>query len=85
MILREELQKLVKGEVRDDDKTLKDYSRDYSIFELRPRAVVFPKDAQDVKKLVAFAARERAQPSARGGHELVGDVVGEAFEVPAQV
>ena len=61
MILREELQKLVKGEVRDDDKTLKDYSRDYSIFELRPRAVVFPKDAQDVKKLVAFAARERAR------------------------
>src|SRR3989338_2444835 len=61
MILREELQKLVKGEVLDDDKTLKDYSRDYSIFELRPRAVVFPKDAQDVKKLVAFAARERAR------------------------
>ena len=36
----------------DDDATLAKYSRDASIFEVRPRLVIFPKNSEDVQKLV---------------------------------
>lgn len=49
------------GEVLTDDKTLAAYSRDYSIFKVRPQAVVFPKDVEDVKNLVKFAARAKSR------------------------
>jgi len=54
MSLREELQKIVKGEVMDEEEILKKYSRDYSIFEVKPQVVVFPKEEQDVKQIVLF-------------------------------
>ena len=54
MSLREELQKIVKGEVMDEEEILKKYSRDYSIFEVKPAVVIFPKDEQYVKKIVLF-------------------------------
>lgn len=54
MTLQEELQKFIKGEVKDDEKTLEKYSRDYSIFKVKPLVVVFPKDEEDIKKLVVF-------------------------------
>lgn len=57
MTLREELGKIVKGEVADDEETLKKYSRDYSIFEVKPQVVVFPRDGSDVEKLVTFVAQ----------------------------
>ncbi len=55
MDLSEELKKIVKGDVANDEKTLADYSHDYSIFNVRPETVVFPKDKEDVEKLVQFA------------------------------
>ena len=61
MTLREELQKIINGEVADDEETIAKYSKDYSIFEVRPQTVVFPRDEQDIKKLVAFAQRERSR------------------------
>src|SRR3990172_2579716 len=54
MTLREELQKFIKGEVKDNEKTLQTYSRDYSIFLVKPKIVVCPKDEEDIKKLVSF-------------------------------
>ena len=47
--MKEEIQKFFKGEVDDDEKTLVKYSRDTSIFEVRPKLVLFPKDSEDVK------------------------------------
>ena len=41
------------GELKADDATLEFYSHDASLFELKPRLVVFPKSASDVAKLVA--------------------------------
>ncbi|MCL4392037.1 FAD-binding oxidoreductase [Patescibacteria group bacterium] len=55
MNLSEELKKLIQGDVIADEKTLSDYSHDYSIFNVRPETVVFPKDKEDVEKLVQFA------------------------------
>lgn len=44
-----------KGEVAEDIATRKSRATDASIFEVMPQAVVFPRDADDVKALVRFA------------------------------
>ena len=49
-----EIQKLLEGEVYADDATLDKYSRDASLFEMRPQAVVFPKNSKDKQVLVAW-------------------------------
>src|SRR5579863_4207871 len=52
----EEIKTNFKGEVETDEKTLAKYSRDASIFEVKPACVVHPKDAEDVKSLVKWVA-----------------------------
>ena len=59
-MIASELKKVLKGETADDNETLTKYSRDASLFEVRPAAVVFPKDVEDVKSLVRFV-KERKQ------------------------
>src|SRR3989338_9085129 len=54
MNLQTELQKIVKGEVLTDEDTLERYSTDTSLFKVMPHAVIFPKDAQDIKNIVEF-------------------------------
>lgn len=49
-----ELAKILKGEVDTSPETLEFYSHDASLFELKPQAVIFPKDAQDVALAVKF-------------------------------
>jgi FAD/FMN-containing dehydrogenase len=46
----------IKGDVRLDNDTLNKFSHDASIFEVKPKAVIFPKDAGDIKTLVKFAS-----------------------------
>ncbi len=53
-----ELKKIIAGDVESDDTVLTEYSHDMSLFEVRPRIVVFPRDAADVEKLVSFVAQE---------------------------
>ena len=53
-MLRNDIKQFFRGDVATDDETLEKYSHDYSIFIVRPKAVVFPKDAEDVKNLVKF-------------------------------
>ncbi len=55
----ENLKKAVKGDVLNDEETLTKYGEDYSIFKVKPQAVVFPKDIEDVKSLVKFATERR--------------------------
>lgn len=57
MKLAEEIKKFFKGEVLDDEMTLKMYSRDASLFEVKPKLVVFPKDSEDLKNLVKWAKK----------------------------
>ena len=60
MNLGEELSPLIKGDVVEDLATRTKYSRDTSIFEKMPSAVVFPKDADDVAAVVTFVHKARA-------------------------
>ena len=83
MTLRDELQKIIKGEVVDDEKMLEEYSRGYSIFEVKPRVIVFPRDEEDVKKLVTFVKKHPAKKlsiTARSaGTDMSGGCLGESI------
>ncbi len=54
MVLSDQLRQLLTGEVQDDLPTLTTYSRDASIYQIQPQAVVFPKDSHDLETLVTF-------------------------------
>jgi FAD/FMN-containing dehydrogenase len=54
--MKEEIQKFFKGEVEDSLETLSKYSRDASIFLVRPKLVLFPMDSEDVKNIVNWVA-----------------------------
>lgn len=52
-------QKIIKGEVNTEAGTLAHYSRDASIFEVKPAAVCYPKDVNDLQLLVRYATEQR--------------------------
>lgn len=54
MDLKFQLQSIIKGEVSDDPESLETFSKDASIFEVKPRVIVTPKDVEDIKALVKF-------------------------------
>src|SRR3989344_824434 len=54
MKLAEEIKKFFNGEAVDDNATLELYSRDASLFKVKPKLVVFPKNAEDLKALVKW-------------------------------
>lgn len=49
-----------KGEIDDSATALEFYSHDASMFELKPKLVVKPKDAKDVEELVKYVAANKA-------------------------
>ena len=51
-MLIEELKKIVKGEVAQDEATLQAFSHDASLFEIKPKVVIAPKDSEDIENLV---------------------------------
>lgn len=55
MAIAEDLRSLIKGDVDTTEEGLALASHDASIFEVRPQAVVHPRDATDVKMLVSYA------------------------------
>ncbi len=54
MRLAEEIGKFFKGEIGDDEDILKTYSHDASLFEVKPKLVVCPKDSEDLQNLVKW-------------------------------
>ncbi|HEY4715324.1 MAG TPA: FAD-binding oxidoreductase [Candidatus Paceibacterota bacterium] len=52
--MKEEIKNFFKGDVADDEATLSTYSHDASLFEVRPKIVLFPKDSEDVQNLVKW-------------------------------
>jgi len=52
-----------KGELDVANKTLNTYSEDTSIFRLRPKAVVYPKDVSDLSVLIHFVHKHRGEMS----------------------
>lgn len=83
-MIADELKNILEGEVAVDEESLRKYSRDASLFEVRPQVVVFPKDAEDIKDLVNFANDnpEKISLTARsGGTDMSGGVLTESVVV----
>lgn len=78
-----DLQVLIKGEVETSSSALDIASHDASIFEVRPEAVVYPKDVDDLKKLVAYAnSHEGVNLTARSaGTDMSGGPLSESIVV----
>ena len=57
--LQSKLKAVIKGDVVSDEESLNTYSHDASIFEVKPKAVVFPKDAEDIKALIKFVSENK--------------------------
>lgn len=76
-----------KGDVDTSEATLAAYSHDASLFEIRPRIVLYPKDAEDVKNLVRWVtANKKQDPSlsitARSaGTDMSGAAIGSSIIV----
>ena len=60
-MFKEEIEKIIKGDVSNTKDILEKYSHDYSIFEVMPEVVVYPKDSEDIKNLVKFVNKKREQ------------------------
>src|SRR3989344_253562 len=78
-----ELKKGFKGDISFDEETLKTYSRDASIFEVKRKLVVFPKDATDVRHLVNFVSRRKglSLTARAGGTDMTGGPLTESIVV----
>lgn len=78
------LKNIVEGEVDLTIPTRDFYSHDASMFELLPKAVVFPKDSRDIQKIVKYiAANKKLNPAlsltARSaGTDMTGGAINES-------
>jgi glycolate oxidase len=76
------LREVVRGRVLDDRESLNKFSRDRSIYEIRPRVAVLPEDSEDVRRLVEFSAREGLPITPRGGGSgLAGGALGQGLVI----
>lgn len=53
------LEKIIEGEILQDSETLQKYSHDASIFEITPETIIYPKDKEDLKKIVNFVTKNK--------------------------
>jgi len=74
----DKIKNIVKGEVGSSEKELALFSHDASIFEIRPRVIVHPKDTEDVKNLVKWVSQnknsdvELSLTARSGGTDMTG-------------
>ena len=80
----EELKNNVKGDVLIDEYSLGMYATDASIYQIKPVAIVLPKDTNDVTATIALAYKNNMTILPRGaGTSLAGQTVGESIKKSA--
>jgi FAD/FMN-containing dehydrogenase/Fe-S oxidoreductase len=80
--IRDDLMGLVKGDLLFDAISRTLYSTDASIFQVEPLGVVAPRDEDDVRALVRYAAENRIPLIARGaGSGVAGESLGTGLVV----
>lgn len=80
--LERDLKKIIKGEVFFDEVTRHIYSFGASIYKIKPKGVVIPRDKEDIVSLIRYAASENIPLTARGaGTSLAGQSVGSGIIV----
>ena len=87
MELREEIGKFFEGDIDNSPETLESHSKDATLFYLKPSIVVFPKNVEDIKKLVAFVSqakkdgRNMSLTARAGGTDMTGGPLTESIVV----
>ncbi len=80
MSLKDDLQKIIKGEVADDSESLTKYSKDASIFEITPKIIVYPKDSEDIKALITYSTKNKVSLTARSaGTDMSGGAINDGI------
>src|SRR3989338_1475386 len=85
--LLDKLKQTIKGDILTDDQTLTTYSHDASLFEVKPQVVIFPKNEEDVKALVKFAAENKKDnptlslTARSGGTDMSGGSINDSIIV----
>ena len=76
--LRKKLSSLISGDVLWDKEIINCYSVDSGSYMIKPKVVVFPKNKEEVVKIVKFAFKNKISITPRGGGTgLVGSAVGD--------
>lgn len=74
-----------KGEITTHEADIEKYSRDASIFQIAPQAIVFPRDNEDLEELVKFVAQhkglhhELSLTARGGGTDMTGGSVNDSI------
>ncbi len=82
---KQEILKFFKGDVEDSKETLTKYSHDASIFSIRPKLILSPKDSTDVQNLIKWVSENKNKYpdlsiTARcAGTDMSGGAVGESL------
>ena len=80
--IKEDLSGLLAGDVLCDDLFLQLYASDASVYEIRPLAVVRPRNIGDVTACVQYAAEHKIPIHPRGaGTGLAGESLGDGIVV----
>lgn len=75
------------GDIKSDAQSKDAYSHDASLFEIQPKLIVFPKNAKDVKILVADVARNKpfttglSLTARSGGTDMSGGAINDSVIV----
>lgn len=83
--MKEEILKFFRGVADDSEETLVKYSKDASVFEIRPKLVLYPLDGDDVKNLVEWVSENKEKYpnlsiTARcAGTDMSGGAIGESI------
>lgn len=83
--LKIKISELIDGDVDNSAETIKKFSHDASMFEMRPQVVAAPKHTEDVKKLVRFVSEGRqADPTLAltprsAGTDMSGAAIGNSI------
>lgn len=76
-LLEKELKKIIRGDLLFDEVTRQIYSFGASIYKIKPKGVVIPRDKGDVVALLKYASRNNIPLTARGAcTSLAGQAVG---------
>lgn len=84
-ILADRLKEIIQGDVLVDSQTLEKYSRDASLFKVRPQVVVFPKNESDLEKIVKFTLQSKNDfpnlsiTARSAGTDMSGGAIGEGI------
>lgn len=85
MDIGSKIKEFFKGEVTTTETDLEKYSRDASLFKIKPKIVVFPKDTEDLKNLVNFVSQNKKEnpelslTMRSGGTDMTGGSISESI------